>query len=348
MGVVVGGGKGLRAAVLLPLVRNVIQPFLTKVVGLVVPVGIFRNLLVGEFGIFTIGIEWPFALILPYVTLFYVVFSFLEDSGYLPRIGVLADGLLRKVGIQGGNIIPIMLGYGCAVPAILGSRAATTYKERLMVASIVSFAIPCASQTGAFIGLLGDRSIGALLFVYALSLLAIIAVGAVMNKLIEGETQPMLLEVPNLLLPDKVSMGKKLQIRMKHFLLDAKGPMFLGIAIAAVIAETGVLDEFSKILAPLVEGWLGLPKEASLSLLLGIIRRELAVLPLLELNLTTLQLVVGSVVALFYLPCLSVFGVLAKEFSLKIATIIGVLSIVMAFFFAGVINHLGLFVMALV
>ena len=95
--------------------------------------------------------KWPFALILPYVFLFYLVFSFLEDSGYLPRIGVLADGILRRIGIQGGNIIPIMLGYGCAVPAIIGTRARTTYKERIMVASLVSFAVPCASQSGAFL-----------------------------------------------------------------------------------------------------------------------------------------------------------------------------------------------------
>ena len=341
LGIVVGGGKGLRALILLPLVRNLIMPFLTKIVSLIIPAGIFRNLLVGEFGILIIGIEWPFALILPYVLLFYIVFSFLEDSGYLPRIAVLADGILRRIGIQGGNIIPLMLGYGCAVPAILGTRAANSYKERIMVATIVSFAIPCASQSAAFIALLGDKSIFALILVYLISLLTILVVGIIINKIIPERSQPMLLEVPNLLLPDKDAFRKKLKIRMKHFLLDAEGPMFIGIVIAAVIAETGVLNEFSRIIGPFVEGWLGLPKEASLSLLLGIIRRELAVLPLLELNLNTLQLVVGSVVALFYLPCLSVFGVLAKEFSLKVALFIGMSTTISAFLFAGLINQIS-------
>lgn len=341
LGVVVGGGKALRAVVLLPLVKQVIVPFLTKIVSLIVPAGILRNVLVGEFGILVIGIEWPFALILPYVFLFYVVFSFLEDSGYLPRIGVLADGVLRRIGIQGGNIIPMMLGYGCAVPAILGTRAASTHKERIMVASLVSFAIPCASQSGAFFALLGDRSIFALIFVYLLSILAILAVGLVLNKIIPGRSQPLLLEVPNLLLPDKDAYKKKLKLRMKHFMMDAEGAMFFGIIIAAIIAETGVLNEFSKLLGPFVEGWLGLPREASLSLLLGIIRRELAVLPLLEMNLNTLQLTVGAIVALFYLPCLSVFGVLTKEFSLKTALFIGAITIVSAFFFGGLFNQIG-------
>lgn len=341
LGVVIGGGKALRALILLPLVRDVIQPMLNNIVSLFIPAGIFRNLLVGEFGILVIGIEWPFALILPYVLLFYIVFSFLEDSGYLPRIGVLADGVFRRMGIQGGNIIPLLLGYGCAVPAILGSRAANIYKERIMVAALVSFAIPCASQSAAFISLLGDRSIPALISVYLLSLIMGMSVGLIINRIVPGKSQPMLLEVPNLLLPDKDAFKKKIKLRMKHFLLDAEGPMLVGIVIASVIAETDILNEFSKLIEPLVEGWLGLPREASLSLLLGIIRRELAVLPLLELNLNTLQFIVGSVIALFYLPCLSVFAVLSKEFSLRVALLIGLTTTTSAFLFGGLINKLG-------
>lgn len=346
--VVVGGGKALRSVVLLPLVNKVIKPVLTNLVSLVVPHGTLRNILVGEFGIFVIGIEWPFALIMPYVFLFYIVFSFLEDSGFLPRIGVLADGVLKRIGIQGGNIIPMIMGYGCAVPAILGTRAATTYKERIIVATLVSFAIPCASQTGAFIALLGDRSILALLFVYFLSFVIMAVVGVVMNKIIPGNSQPMLLEVPNLLMPDKDAFFKKIRLRMRHFMLDAEGPMFLGIIIAAVVAETGVLDQFSVLISPLVEGFLGLPKEASLSLLLGIIRRELAVLPLLELDLNTLQLLVGSVIALLYLPCLSVFGVLAEEFSLKVALLIAIITTLSAFLLGGAINFIGSFILTII
>lgn len=324
LGLVVGGGKALRALILLPLVNNIIKPFLGWLVSLFIPAGMLRNILVGEFGIFVIGIEWPFALIMPYVFLFYLVFSFLEDSGYLPRIGVLADGLLRKIGIQGGNIINIMMGYGCAVPAIIGTRAATSYKERVMVASLISIAVPCASQTGAFISLLGHRSILAL------------------DRILGGQAQPMLLEIPNLLMPDRKAFLTKLRLRMRHFILDAEGPMFIGILIAAIVAETGVLNNFSRMISPIVEGWLGLPQEASLSLLLGIVRRELAVLPLLELNLNTLQLVVGSVVALFYLPCLSVFGVLMEEFSAKVALAIAGLSIFLAIFVAGLVNQIGI------
>ncbi|QUH24825.1 ferrous iron transporter B [Serpentinicella alkaliphila] len=341
LAVVVGGGKGLRTLIFLPIVNNVIAPFFTSIVSRFVTEGIVFNVLVGEYGVLIKGFEWPFGLILPYVFLFYIVLSFLEDSGYLPRLGVLVDGVLTRLGIHGGNIVPFIMGYGCAVPAILGTRASTSKKERLIVASLVSLAVPCVAQTGAFISLLGDHSVWALIFVYMISFVAMVAAGLILNKLIPGKSDPMLLEIPNLLLPDRHSLLKKIWIRTKHFMTEAELPMLFGILFAAFVAETGVLNKLSVYIAPITTGWLGLPKEATVGLLLGVIRRELAVLPLLELNLTTLQLVVGSTVALFYIPCLSVLAVLFKEFGVKIAVIIGITTVVGAFLIGGLINHVG-------
>ncbi|MBU5485817.1 ferrous iron transporter B [Clostridium sp. MSJ-11] len=348
LGIVVGGGKGLRAAILLPIVNNYIAPFIIGIVSKFVPQGIFFNILVGEYGVLIKGIEWPLALVLPYVFLFYIVLSFLEDSGYLPRLGVLMDGLLRRIGIQGGNIIQIMMGYGCAVPAILGTRTATSYKERIIVATIVSLAVPCVAQTGAFISLLGAHSFLLLLLVYLISLGTMVIAGVLLNKFIPGKSDPILLEIPNLLIPDMRTVVRKIWIRTKHFLIEAEVPMLIAIAIAALIAETGILNIANDFMAPLTVKWLGLPKEATLGLLLGIIRRELGVLPLLELNLTILQLLVGSVVSLFYIPCLSVLGVLVKEFGAKIALAIGGFTVVSAFLVGGLINHIGTFIMRLV
>lgn len=347
LGVVVGGGKGLRAAIFLPIVNNWIVPFFRSIVSMFVAEGILYNVLVGEYGIFVKGIEWPFALILPYVFLFYIVLSFLEDSGYLPRLGVLVDATLRRLGVHGGNIVPFIMGYGCAVPAILGTRASTSFKERLLVSSLVSLAVPCVAQTGAFIALLGEHSALVLVLVYLISFVAILTAGMLLNKVIPGKTEPMLLEIPNLLMPDRQALTKKIWIRTKEFMVEAEVPMMLGVGFAALVAETGMLDAISYYVTPLTTGWLGLPSEATLGLLLGIIRRELAVLPLLELNLTTLQLLVGAVVALFYIPCLSVLGVLIKEFGMKIALAIGVSTVVIAFLIGGIINQVGNFVIAL-
>lgn len=335
LGIVVGGGKGLRGLILLPLVHQVIVPLMDQVVRMFVTEGILYNVLMGEYGMLVKGIEWPFALILPYVFLFYVVLSFMEDSGYLPRLGVLVDGLFRKIGIQGGNIVPMIMGYGCAIPAILGTRAATTKKERLMVASMVTFGVPCAAQTGAFIALLGDHSVWLLLSVYLVSFIAIFLAGLMLNRFIPGKSDPMLLEIPNLLMPDRQTLIKKIRIRVKHFIVEAELPMILGVGFAALLAETGALVQVGVFLSPLVEGWLGLPPEATLGLILGIVRRELAVLPLLELGLTGTQLFTGAVVALFYMPCLAVLGILIKEFGAKIGLLMAVATTVSAFILGG-------------
>ncbi|OPJ55826.1 ferrous iron transporter B [Alkalithermobacter paradoxus] len=345
LAIVVGGGKALRAAVLLPLVNGVIVPFITSIVSRFVEPGMLYNVLVGEFGVLVKGIEWPFALILPYVLLFYVVLSFLEDSGYLPRLGVLVDGMLRKLGLPGGNIVPFIMGYGCAVPAILGTRASTSYKERLILTSLISLAVPCTAQTGAFFSLLGDRSIFALIFVYMISFVAIVITGVALNKILPGKSDPLLLEIPNLLMPNKDALMQKIWIRFKHFLFDAEVPMMIGIVLAALIAETGFLNVIGTAMQPLVEGWLGLPKEASLALLLGIIRRELAVMPLLDMNLTTPQVIVGSVVALFYLPCLSAFAILIKEFKIKTAVVIAASTVFIALLFGGIVNNIFKFIL---
>jgi len=149
----------LRNFLLLPFFRGLIFPHMIAGLQSIIPEGIVLNILIGEYGFLIKGIEWPITLVLPYVLSFYAAFSFLEDSGYLPRLGILLDGIFNKIGLSGTNIIPILLGYGCAIPAITSTRAMNTYKERVIVSTMISLSIPCISQTGAFISLLSTQSI---------------------------------------------------------------------------------------------------------------------------------------------------------------------------------------------
>ena len=341
LGVIVGGGKALRSIILLPLVNQIIVPLFRNGIAAITPEGIFQNILIGEYGIFVISFEWIIALILPYVFLFYLLFSFLEDSGYLPRVSVLFDGLMRKIGIQGGSLITLSMGFGCAVPAIIGSRSATTYKERLIVSTMVCFAVPCISQTGALISLLGSHSIWLLMLMVLLAMLILVAVSLVLGKVLKGKIDPLILEVPNLLIPERKAYGKKLMIRMKHFLMEAEVPMLISVVIAAVLKESGLLDFLAVQLEPLVSGWLGMPREAVIALILGVVRREMAAAPLLALDLTGLQIFVGATVALLYLPCISVFGVLTKEFKTKVAVLISLSTVLTALLIGGLINQAG-------
>lgn len=347
LAVVVGGGKGIRSLVLLPFLNEIYTPFVTKIVSFFVTDGIIYRLLVGEFGVLIKAFEWPIALILPYVFLFYLALSFLEDSGYLPRLGVLVDGLFRKIGVHGNTVIPFIMGYGCAVPAIIGTRAATTLKERLIVASLVTLGIPCVAQIGAFIALLGDHSITLLGLMFLLSFIIIFIAGVILDKLLPGKVDPLLIEVPNMLVPNGKTLIRKIKMRTKHFMVEAEIPMIIGVLIAAIVIETGMLNSVDFYIRPIVVDWLGLPEEASIALVLGIIRRELGVLPLLQLDLTLLQMFVGSVVALLYLPCMSVFAVLMKEFKTKVAILISLSTILFAFLVGGLINHMVTFVSSL-
>ncbi|NLK27990.1 MAG: ferrous iron transporter B [Clostridiales bacterium] len=342
LGAIVGGGKALRATLLLPLVNKVLVPLFKSLFTTIIPEGILLNVLIGEYGIFVIGFEWIIALIFPYVFLFYIVFSFLEDSGVLPRLSVLFDNIMRKMGIQGGSMITILMGYGCAVPAIIGSRTATTKKERLIISTVVCFAVPCISQTGALISLFAGFSPILLLLMILLSLLIMVTVSSILGRILKGTVDPMVIEIPNLLMPNGKAYAKKLMLRMKHFLLEAEVPMLLSIIIAAVLKETGLLNLIAVYLEPIVSGWLGLPKDAVIALILGIVRREMAVAPLLAIEgLTALQAFVGGTVALLYLPCLSVFGILSKEFNTKVAVMIGISTVISAFVVAGLINQIA-------
>ncbi|MGI5899154.1 MAG: FeoB small GTPase domain-containing protein [Christensenellales bacterium] len=348
LGIVVGAGKGLRAGLLLPLVNKGIVPLFEALISWLPLSQTVSNVLIGQYGIFRISFEWILALVLPYVLLFQLVFSFLEDSGILPRIAVLFDNIMRKLGVQGGSLINIMLGYGCAVPAIIGTRTATTRKERLIVTSIVCFAVPCISQTGALISLLSEFSYWMLLAVFLTGALVFVLTSVITSKVLKGSVDPLVIEIPNLLIPERRTYFKKFFVRMKQFLVEAEGPMLIAVFIAAILAETGMLQGISTFLRPLVSGWLGLPPDASMSLILGIIRREMSVAPLLSMNLTALQMYVGAVVSLVYLPCLSVFGILAKEFNAKVAISITVGTTFTALFLGGLLNHIISFVMGLV
>ncbi len=343
LALVVGGGKGLRAGLLLPLVNNVIVPFFRNIISAITPDGVFQNILIGEYGIFVISFEWILALVIPYVILFQLVFGFLEDSGYLPRISILFDNIMRKLGVQGGSLINVMLGFGCAVPAIIGTRAATTRKERLMVTTMICFAIPCISQTGALISLTASYSMGMVFAAFLAGVLIFITTGIVSSKIYKGKVDPLVIEVPALLIPNPKAYFKKFMVRVKQFLIEAEGPMLIAIVIAAVFKETGMLDSFARILEPLMAGWLGMPKEAVIVLILGIVRREMAVAPLVGMSLDPLQMFVGVIVALLYLPCLSVFGILAKEFNAKVAVGIALSTTFAALFVGGLVNQIGTF-----
>ncbi len=347
MGLIVGLGMGLRKFVLLPLFRDLIIPQVIHVVEGIVPPGMIQNILIGEYGFLVKGLEWPFTLVMPYVLSFYLALSLLEDSGYLPRLGGLLDGLLNRVGIRGSSIIPLMLGYGCGIPAIMATRALESHKERLMISSMICLAIPCISQSGAFIALLSEKSIVLVPALFLLSFLVMGSAGLLLDRMLKGDRPPIVMEIPELLIPRFDIIGKKIWVRLKLYITDGALPMVAAVAIAAVLFESGGMLYLGTLLRPLVTDWLGLPQEAAVPLVLGIMRREMTVLPLLEMDLTALQLFVGATVGLFYVPCIAIIATMAREFRLYVALAILLLTSSIAFLAGGILYRVGTFVLSL-
>ncbi|MCL0065675.1 ferrous iron transporter B [Dehalococcoidia bacterium] len=337
-GAVVGIGMGLRTFVLLPFFENLIFPPIRHAVIAVIPEGFIREILIGHFGVLIDGIGWPLALVLPYLLAFYLVLALLEDSGYLPRLACMLDTLFHKIGVHGGAVIPFLLGFGCTVGGILSTRMLDTRRERIIVVALMCMAIPCAAQTGAIIALLAEESIVALVFVYLIAFLFILVAGMVLNKMLPGTTPSFLMEIPPYRLPNTISVSKKVWMQIRSYLFTAVPLIVLGVFIAGILYETGALYHIGILLRPVVVDLLGLPAEASVSLILGIVRRELAITALLGLDLTLAQLVVGAIVALFYIPCAAVLPVLMKEFGLRYAVVIALSTIVVAFIMGGILN----------
>lgn len=339
--IIVGVGMGLRQMVLLPLLRGYYLPAMTALVTRAMGPGTVRNILIGEYGLLIKGVEWPFALVLPYVISFNLAMSVMEDSGYLPRFAVLLDGALSKIGLRGSHIISLLLGYGCAIPGILSTRAMGTRRERIIMATLISLAIPCISQTGALFALLAEAGVLVVVALFLLSFVVMVVAGLVMDRLLPGERSQLIMELPVLLAPPAAMTLKKLYSRTRRYLVDGAVPMVAAVGIASILYESGLLAHAGRLLSPLVTGWLRLPEEAAVPLLLGIVRRELTVLPLLDMPLTGLQLFVGATVGLFYVPCIAVVATLSRELGVRTGLAVLLLTTATAFLIGGAIANVG-------
>lgn len=270
-----------------------------------------------SFGLLTTGIFIPFAAVLPYIISFYFVLSLLEDSGYLPRIAVLVDNLMHKIGLHGFSIIPMILGFGCNVPAALAARNLDSKREQFIVSTLMSISIPCMAQTAMIIGLVG--AFGSIYVAYVfLSLFVVwIVVGLLLNYFLPGYSSDLLIEIPPLRIPVFRIVLKKLWMRMTNFLKEAIPFVLLGVLAVNILYALDFFSFLTKILGPFFSILFGLPKEVISALLMGFLRKDLAMGMLAPLDLNVKQLVISSTILTIYFPCVATFIVLFKELGLK-------------------------------
>ncbi|MCD6423804.1 MAG: ferrous iron transporter B [Elusimicrobia bacterium] len=342
-------GEGLIGFVFEPVFEKLWAPLMMKLSSLLGS-GFLKEILIGKLiegkidfvesmGLLTTGIFVPIAMVLPYVFSFYLVLSFLEDSGYLPRLGVLVDTFMHKIGLHGLAIIPMMLGLGCNVPGALATRVLETKRERFIAATLMAIAVPCMAQIAMIVGLIGKYGAHALALVFGTLFIVWVILGVFQNWLIKGDSPEIFVEIPPYRLPYFGALFKKVWMRIKWFIQDAVPFVMLGVLIVNIFYSLGVINFLGKIFAPFITGILGLPYEAVAALIIGFLRKDVAVGMLAPLGLTMKQLVIASVVLTMYFPCIATFTVLAKELGVR-GMVKATLIMIVATFLVGAVMNL--------
>jgi ferrous iron transport protein B len=317
-------GESLINYALDPLFSNLWSPVVLKLSDLLGGAGFFHDVLVGRvvggevnfvesFGLLTSGLYVPFAMVLPYIVSFYLVLGLLEDTGYLPRLAVLMDTVMHRLGLHGYAIIPTLLGFGCNVPAVLSTRVLESKRERFIAATLISIAVPCAALQAMIFGLVGERGGQYVAIVYGTLFVVWAILGFILNRFVKGFSPELLIEIPSYRLPPWRTVLAKLWMRVYAFLKEAI-PIILGaIFVINVLYVLGVFEAIANFTAPVVTGFFGLPKEAVTALVIGFLRKDVALAMLAPLSLSAGQLVVGSVVLAMFFPCIATFVVLLRE-----------------------------------
>ncbi|MBI3309309.1 MAG: ferrous iron transporter B [Candidatus Melainabacteria bacterium] len=289
------------------------------------------TILAGQYGLLTLTITYLIGLLLPLVIAFYTALAILEDSGYLPRLAVLIDGLLSKIGMNGRAIIPLILGLGCVTMATVTTRLLSTRREKLIAMTILGFAIPCSAQLGVIQSLLAKT--GGLIYWciwFSIILLVLVATGFIMNKYLPGKATPLLIDLPPLRLPRISNVFYKAKTKVLFFMKEAVPAFFIAAFVVAILQVTGVLSKIILVFEPISSKLLHLPQEVSISFILGMVRRDFGAFGLTELTMSAAQVTVASVVLTLFVPCIATVAVMAKEQSWKAACAIWLSSIFLA------------------
>lgn len=323
---------------------GLVNPFLIKIVELIFPLKFVQELLIGQYGIFTMALTYAFAIVLPIVTAFFLFFGLLEDSGYLPRLSVMLDKALRLMGLNGKAVLPMVLGLGCDTMAVLSARILDTRKERLIVSILLALAVPCSAQLGIILAMLAGLSWKATIIWLAVIIFFLFTVGWLSAKILPGVTTPFLVEIPPIRRPSVGNILKKIEMRLVWYLKEAIPLFILATFVLFLMDKVKLLSLIEYLFSPVVVHWVGLPVKTTQAFIVGFLRRDYGAAGLYALAkeglLNPQQIVVSLVVITLFVPCFAQFLVTIRERGLKTAVMIFLFCIFIAFFAGGMLNFL--------
>jgi ferrous iron transport protein B len=303
----------------------VVRPALGLIESLALPL-FWSDFLIGNHGLLTIGIFNAICTVLPILSVFFFVFSFFEDSGYIANFCVFSKRVFEKIGVTGKAITPLVLGFGCKTMATLHARGLATPKEKLIAIFLIAFAIPCSAQLGISIAILGKVGAGAFVIAFGVLALFEVAAGVILNRFIKEEEENSFIQLlAPMRFPDMRAVAAKTYYRIVSFLKEAV-PIFIISALALFVFEKiGLLDIAKKMLSPLIVFWLGLPRDIIDVFVLALARREAAAGLIFKMvdagALNYVQSIVAVVLTATLFPCFANVIAIRKELGTKVAVV---------------------------
>ncbi len=340
-------GEGIINYVFGPIYDYMYLPIITKSFGWLGD-GFLSTLLLGSegdgvaktFGVLTDGINIALVQVFAYVLVFYFMFGILEDIGYLPRLAVLLDDALHKVGLHGFGSIPIMLGIGCKVPAILSARFLEQEKQKIIALALTLIIAPCISQSAMIISVLSPHGVWYVVFVFVVLLLSGMLAGFILNKMMKQDIPEMFMEIPPWSVPSLKVLMVKLKLRMTSYIKDAVPFIMFGILLINLLTHFGVIKLLGKIFYWPVTKILGLSGETISVIILGFLKKDISIALLIPFELSAWQLVVACIFMSMYMPCVATALIIFKEVGIKnTAKVVG-FNLLFAFIIAGGLNFL--------
>lgn len=320
-----------------------ILPALTALAQRWIPWGLVRDFLLGPYGQISMALTYGLAIVLPIVGTFFLMFSLMEDSGYLPRLAVMLNRPFKALGLNGRAVLPMVLGLGCVTMATMTTRVLQTRRERVLVTLLLALAVPCSAQLGVIFGMIAMAGPGALGIWLAVVAAVLGLVGALAARVLPGEPSDFILELPPLRAPRLENLALKTLARIEWYLKEVVPLFMLSTAILFALDRLGLLGGIERAMAPLVTGWLGLPPQTAGMFLLGFLRRDYGAAGLFDLAregaLTPHQILVSLVVVTLFVPCIATVMMMIKEHGWRTAAAISAFVFPFAFLVGGVIHH---------
>jgi len=284
------------------------------------------------------GVAAALSIVVSYIFLFYLALSILEDTGYLPRAAFLLDSIMHKLGLHGKAFIPMLLGYGCSVPACISCKIMETWKERVILAALVVM-IPCSARSVIILGVTAKYlGFAAAMGIYLLDILVVVGIGRLLFRAMPGESVGLIMEIPRIRLFKPRLVLKKTWLNTKDFVYISLPLIVAGSFLIEALRITGFLDQVVLALSPFTYGILGMPVAVGISIIFGMLRKEMALVMLatyantLDFSsiMSPAQMVVFTIFMVLYMPCVATIAVLLKEYKVKWTFFIAALNLAVA------------------